>query len=111
MPDLRIVCKKLARELSLRRRHSRLTVKDLVEIEKLQKVLLVIAFQIGRCNSEQEKEKVHWQGLLRLGYVGYLLLSHHEINLNLPPVPRRARTIDSFNESDCYTLLSMIFMS
>ena len=73
--------KRLTRELSLRRRYSRLTVSDLVNCEKLEKVLLLLAFKIGRAQ--------------------YLSLRYHE-----KPIlrgPRRIdRTIDSFCDSDCY---------
>jgi hypothetical protein len=102
MPNEGVVLKRLARDLSLRHRFERLTVSDLVKSEKLKKVLLVLAFKLGRCDKNEEKE--HAEALrtsLRLTYVKYTRLIYHVPQLLRGP-RRRDLTIDSFCDSDCY---------
>jgi len=94
-----VVLKRLAHELSLRRRHSRLTVSDLVKCEKLEKVLLLLAFKMGRVDNANDKEALHRS--LRILYVQYLRLRYHEKPI-LRGSRRIDRTIDSFCDSDCY---------
>lgn len=93
-----VVIRRLARELSLRRRHDRLTVRDLVRSEKLQKILLLLAFKIGRSSGE-ELERL--QMTMRIAYGKYLQLTYHQPKILARP-QRLDRTIDSFCESDCY---------
>ena len=66
MADQDIVLRRLARDLSLRRRFERLTVRDLVRVENLRKVLLVLAFRLGRCDKEEEKDTLRTDAVERM---------------------------------------------
>ena len=99
-----IVIKKCARNLPLRRRHGRVTPTELVQCEKLQKFLIVLAIHLRKCRLKtdcDEKEVDHLLHLIRIGYVRYLHIMYHEEKLLSKPV-RLDRSIDSFCESDCF---------
>ena len=66
MADQDIVFRRLARDLYLRRRFERLTVRDLVRVEKLRKILLVLAFRLGRCDKEEEKDTLRTDAVERM---------------------------------------------
>jgi hypothetical protein len=93
------VLRRVARELSLRRRFDRLTARDFVRSEKLKKVLLFLAFKLGRCRDQEEKAKQ--QMIFRAVCAQYFSLVYHERKPLDRPL-RLNRTIDSFSESDCY---------
>lgn len=99
-----IVLKRVARELSLRRRYSRLTANDVIQSEQLEKVLLCLAFMWRRLqkssNSNEEKRK-KTRKAFNLTYQRYIhLLYEEEVPLEKPR--RLNRSIGSFCESDCY---------
>lgn len=97
---MRVVEKKLSRDLSLRRRHKRLTAQDSVQSEKLKKLLLVLALQL-RDDSLGEAKREEKRRLFRVVYARYLHGVYIEEDI-LPRPERFDRTIDSFSDSDCY---------
>lgn len=100
MERRRVVVRKLARDLSLRRRYDRLTVHDLVKVEKLKKLLLVLALKLGQCvNDEDEWNRLHQ--LFTIACARYFHYSYCE-QLPLEPPIRLDRSIDTFCDSDCY---------
>ena len=47
MPAEAVIVRRLARELSRRRRFERLTIRDQVRGEKIEKVMMMLAFKMG----------------------------------------------------------------
>jgi hypothetical protein len=57
MPSEAIIVRRLARELSLRRRFERLTVRDQERSEKIEKVMMVLAFKLGSNDGDDDDEE------------------------------------------------------
>ena len=99
-----IILKQCARNLPIRRRYARLTPTEVVLCEKLQKFLVVLAIRLRklRQKSKVDVEEVHrLQHLIRIGYIRYVHLTHHEVT-RLERPARLDRDIDSFCDSDCF---------
>ncbi len=95
-----IVLKRVARQLSLRRRHTRLTADDLVKSEQFEKILLLLLYLIRRKGNSTKKMK-KLKVIFSTAFVYYIhLLYHVEKPLDKPN--RMDRDIESFEDGDCY---------
>jgi hypothetical protein len=78
-----IVLRRVAQNLSLRRRFQRLTADDVVRAERLKKIMLLFALKIRRAKeSEDKKEEKKVRTLLSVVYTRYVSLVYYVQHLH-----------------------------
>jgi hypothetical protein len=88
-----VVEKLPARQLSVRRRVERLTADDVDRIERLRKLMLVVMIKLKKLKSHRDKkvDERRLKKLLKVIYVRYWLLQHHDPTETPPSPPQDAR--------------------